>query len=215
MPVLPPLIAAGRPGTAGSAMMKYLKIAVTTMIATLVATAPAYPFGLGGVTRHPQVDIEASFLKEKRRTVAPFAHVMFCVNAPGECAASAGPDTVDLTYIRRRQLVAVNREVNRQIVPVNDSSDDTWSLAPKAGDCEDYAITKRHDLIARGWPAAALRLAVAYTAWGEGHLVLVVRTTKGDLVLDNLTGAVRHWNKAGLRWQMIQSSENPRVWYTL
>jgi predicted transglutaminase-like cysteine proteinase len=196
-------------------MMKLIKTAVATMIATIVATTPAYSFGLGDVTRHLQPDIEASFLKEKRRTIAPFAHVMFCVKSPNECATSTGPDTVELSYVRRRELVAVNRGVNREIVPVNDSGNDTWSLAPKAGDCEDFAITKRHDLISRGWPAAALRLAVAYTSWGEGHLVLVVRTTKGDLVLDNLTGAVRRWNKSGLRWQMIQSSENPRIWYTL
>jgi predicted transglutaminase-like cysteine proteinase len=109
----------------------------------------------------------------------------------------------------------VNREINHDIIPVNDSGNDTWSLAPREGDCEDYAITKRHALIARGWPASVLRLAVARTAWGEGHLVLVVRTDKGDLVLDNLTGAVRSWRKTGLHWEMIQASNDPRIWHKL
>ena len=96
---------------------------------------------------------------------------------------------------------------------MNDRGADQWQVAPAAGDCEDYALTKRHMLIRSGWPASSLRLAVARTPWGEGHMVLVVRTSKGDLVLDNLTGSVRQWSKTGLRWEMIQSSRNPRNWF--
>jgi predicted transglutaminase-like cysteine proteinase len=196
-------------------MKKLLRFAVATLVSSLMMTAPAFPFGLGGVTRDAERPAASLFLKEGRRSVAPFAHVMFCTRAPAECAVSSGPDTVELTPAKKRELIAVNQRINHQISPVNDSGDDVWSLAPKAGDCEDYAITKRHALIEQGWPASALRLAIAYTSWGEGHLVLVVRTSKGDMVLDNLTGAVRSWRKSGLRWQMIQASGNPRIWYRL
>lgn len=122
---------------------------------------------------------------------------------------------VHLTSAKRGELAEVSQMINRQIIPQNDGDDDEWSLAPDAGDCEDYAITKRHELIKRGWPAAALRLATGRTSWGEGHLVLVVRTDAGDLVLNNLTGTVVDWRSAGLRWEMIQSSENPRQWYNI
>lgn len=86
---------------------------------------------------------------------------------------------------------------------------------PVSGDCEDYAITKRHKLIAQGWPIRSLRLAVARTAWGEGHAVLVVKTSDGDLVLDNLTSAIKPFQKSGLRFLKIQSEDNPRMWFAL
>lgn len=197
-------------------MIKHcLKIVAATLVSSVLLGGPAYPFGLGGATRDVERPDLSLFLKEGGRSLAPFAHVLFCTRAPAECAESNGPDMVELTPAKRRELIAVNLRINRQISPVNDSGNDVWTLAPKAGDCEDYAITKRHALIEQGWPASALRLAVAYTSWGEGHLVLVVRTSKGDMVLDNLTGAVRRWNRSGLRWQMIQASGNPRIWYHL
>ena len=196
-------------------MKTLLKIAFAVLISSIMAIEPAYSFGLGGVTRNSEKSIDALYIKEKRRSIAPFAHVMFCVRSPAECAESNGPDTVELTREKKRELIAINRQVNQQIAPRNDAGDDVWALAPQSGDCEDYAITKRHALIQQGWPAASLRLAIAYTSWGEGHLVLVVRTSKGDMVLDNLTGAVRNWRKTGFRWQMIQAAGNPRIWYRL
>ncbi len=47
---------------------------------------------------------------------------------------------------------------------------------------------------ALGWPPSVFRLAVGKTSWGETHLVLVVRTDKGDLVLDSLDGRIRSWD---------------------
>jgi predicted transglutaminase-like cysteine proteinase len=199
-------------------MRKFARIvAATLMMLPLVSTGPAQAFSLGGVTRAPERNTGALFIREKNRSIEPFAHVLFCTKTPSECADSTGPASVDLTRAKKRELLEVNRHVNTQINPRNDAATaiggDEWTLAPQAGDCEDYAITKRHALIARGWPAAALRLAVAQTSWGEGHLVLIVRTSKGDMVLDNMTNAVRNWRKSGLRWNMIQATGNPRVWY--
>lgn len=196
-------------------MTTLLKIVATAVLAISFIPDSAFAFGLGGVTRVPKPELNALYLKEGGRVTAPFAHVVFCVHQPADCSASNGPDAIDLTSDKRRELVSVNSEINHDILPVNDSGNDTWSLAPREGDCEDFAITKRHALIAHGWPASALRLAVAHTAWGEGHLVLVVRTNKGDLVLDNLTGAVRNWRKTGLQWDMIQASNDPRIWHKL
>ncbi len=45
--------------------------------------------------------------------------------------------------------------------------------------------------------------------------MLVVRTSEGDLVLDNRTGAVRSWARTGLQWVKIQSAENPKAWLAL
>jgi predicted transglutaminase-like cysteine proteinase len=80
------------------------------------------------------------------------------------------------------------------IRPAGEAGDrDRWEADVAAGDCEDYALTKRRKLIALGWSARALRIAVARTASVEGHAVLVVATSQGDLVLDNCTMAVRGW----------------------
>jgi len=158
----------------------------------------------------------SSYIAEQTRTTEPFSHVLFCKSYPSECAGTGGPMTVELTSAKQAELASVNRSVNAQITPRNDrSGDDVWTLSPRSGDCEDYAVTKRHILISRGWPSSALRLAIGYTRSGEGHLVLAVRTSDGDMILDNETNAIRNWQHAGLNWQEIQSSQSPRVWYKI
>jgi hypothetical protein len=85
-------------------------------------------------------------------------------------------------------------------------------ISPASGDCNDYAVTKRHELIKRGWPGQSLLLAEVVTRWGEHHLVLVVRTEGADLVLDSLSPQIRAWSTTGYRWVRIQSPENPVYW---
>src|ERR1700675_1805582 len=76
-----------------------------------------------------------------------------------------------------------------------------------------YAVTKRHELIEKGLPSKALRLAVVRTASGIGHLVLVVVTTKGDIVMDDLTEALRPWQSTDYQWLKIQSAADARFWH--
>lgn len=157
-----------------------------------------------------------AFIPVAQRTVEPFSHVLFCKQYSGECNSSGGPEKIELTAARKAELATVNRAINSEIISQNESGgDDVWKLSPSAGDCEDYAVTKRHRLIEQGWPASTLRLAIGYTRKGEGHLVLVVGTTDGDVVLDNETNAIRNWEDAGLSWREVQSAKNPRVWYTI
>src|SRR5262249_14849769 len=90
-----------------------------------------------------------------------------------------------------------------------------WIISPRAGDCNDYAVTKRHELLARGWPSRALLLSEVVTTWGEHHLVVVVSAEKGDFVLDNLNNDVRPVTLAGYRWVRAQSPDNPKFWSTV
>ena len=87
-----------------------------------------------------------------------------------------------------------------------------WLINPKSGDCNDYAVSKRHELLARGWPSRTLLLAEVVTTWGEHHLILVVRTGDGDFVLDNISPSVRLWLKVPYRWVRVQSPLNPKLW---
>lgn len=54
------------------------------------------------------------------------------------------------------------------------------------------------------------RIAATRTESGIGHAVLVVTTSKGDLVFDKRTNIVKPWFATGLRWLQIQSPDNPR-----
>lgn len=152
---------------------------------------------------------------------APFAHTLFCLKYPGECRVRklhfrGGP--IELTAERRKDLVRINAEVNRSIIATRMNepvAQEQWLISPKEGDCNDYAVTKRHKLIAKGWPARALLLAEVVTTWGEHHLVLVVRTRQGDLVADNLNANLRNWTKAPYEWVRVESPVNPLFWSKL
>ena len=87
-----------------------------------------------------------------------------------------------------------------------------WLISPSAGDCKDYAITKRHELLARGWPSRALLLSEVVIPSGEHHLVLIVRTKNVDLVLDNLNGDIQSVANRQYHWVRIQSPQNPKFW---
>jgi len=80
-----------------------------------------------------------------------------------------------------------------------------WLINPTSGDCNDYAVSNRFELRKRSWPARALLLPEVATDWGEHHLILVVRTLGGDLVLDNLTPQIRPWTPARYRWVRMQT----------
>lgn len=148
----------------------------------------------------------------------PIAHSMFCLRYPSDCKVRkfvfrGGP--IELTAQRRAQLVRINAEVNHAIIPqpnLEGLAGEKWLISPKAGDCNDYAVTKRHKLLALGWPERALLLSEVVTSWGEHHLVLVVRTREGDFVADNLNASIRSWSKTPYEWVRIQSPGNPTFW---
>ena len=118
----------------------------------------------------------------------------------------------------KEQITEINRTVNRKIAPkpyVGTASFDSWRIAPEAGDCNDYAITKRSLLRQQGWPPERLLLAEVQIPSGEHHLVLVVRLDDEDVVLDNLSWNIRTWSRTPYRWVRVQSPTNGQIWSTL
>lgn len=155
-------------------------------------------------------------MREGGYALAPFSFAKFCVDYPEECRADSGPSRVTLNGLRMAQLVEINHAVNAAIRPERDTSTfHYWRLDADAGDCNDYAVQKRHELLSLGWPAAAVALTVAKTGWGEGHLVVTVRTDQGDLVLDNLRSSIVPWRRTGYQFIMRQSGANPQFWVAL
>jgi len=120
-----------------------------------------------------------------------------------------------MTAKRWTDLREVNARVNRSIRPERNTGGlaaERWVIAPHAGDCNDYAVTKRHELLAQGWPSRSLLLAEVVTNWGEHHLVVVVRTGEGDFVLDNMTAAIQSWSRTPYQWVRVQSPRDPKWW---
>ncbi len=147
--------------------------------------------------------------------------------SPADQAAPEGPDPTASTLRYSPGLVARLNEINRQVnhaikaetdmasLGVADHWDEPLEEGRNVGDCEDYVLEKRHALIAAGFPAEALSIAVVQTRRGEDHAVLVVDTDGGDLVLDNLSPWVTPWNAVGYRWLMRQAPGQPLNWVTV
>jgi predicted transglutaminase-like cysteine proteinase len=190
-------------------MGKYFLAVVTGISISAIATS-ALAVGPAGLARPT---LSPMNIVVKKATLAPLAYVKFCVDNKADCEQGHGEASVDLTPELRRELRQVNFQINRAIVPVNDvAGEDSWQADVASGDCEDYVLTKRKRLIELGWSPNALRIAVTYTPENTGHAVLVVSTSKGDLVLDNRHNAVLDWRDTDLRWIKIQSPDNPLKW---
>lgn len=151
-------------------------------------------------------------LVERGYTLAPMGFIRFCMQYASDCSAAAA-EPMALTTERQEQMQSVNLSVNRRISPKADApGQDIWSLNVSAGDCDDYAAQKRHELIALGWPQGALLFAAVWTSRGEAHLVLVVRTDRGDFILDNLRSQILHTAESNYRWEKMQSARSPLYW---
>ncbi|MEX3011324.1 transglutaminase-like cysteine peptidase [Hoeflea sp. TYP-13] len=155
----------------------------------------------------------------ERSVAAPKAFYEFCNKHPNQCQVSGkvGP-AMPMDRGRWKQLRSVNRQVNRSVREVTDKASwgkaDVWSIVSpgQSGDCEDFALTKRKQLIAMGWSSSVLLVSVVRTRRGEGHAVLTVRTSDGYLVLDNKTPFIRKARSTGYRFFTMQSPDNPRSW---
>jgi len=183
-----------------------------------IAAAAVLSDGAGARSGPPHNPAVPASLVETSPSLAPFQHVRFCLRYPADCKSNqAEDDRIVLTPETSELLERVNRTVNAAIIPAQKSSgeelQEVWAIAPYTGDCNDYAVTKRHELLRSGLPAKALRLAVVKTSSGSGHLVLFVATTKGDLVLDSLAETIVPWQSTNYQWMKIQSASDARIWH--
>jgi predicted transglutaminase-like cysteine proteinase len=153
-------------------------------------------------------------------TLPPFGFVKFCEREPDQCRQGPLEEArLEATPARLGELDTINRSVNRAIEPATDlevyGQTEYWTLPTSKGDCEDYALLKRHLLMQRKWPASALLMTVVRDEKGEGHAVLTVRTAQGDFVLDNKTDEIRAWQAVHYTFVMRQSYIDPKVWLSL
>jgi len=142
----------------------------------------------------------------------------FCRNYKSECEVqSNAPRKLALTPELWNKLIDVNRWVNAHIKPLPDvqhfGRPNKWNFAEDGkGDCKDYVLVKRRMLMESALPREALLIAAVWTPRNKGHAVLIVRTDKGDYVLDSLLSKITLWKDTPYEYVMRQSQSNPNAW---
>jgi len=190
---------------------------LSRLVGSLVAA-----FLISGAAGAEQARLSA-YAEAGEDTAAPIGWHLFCLerSSRADCVAPVLKAAVaDLDERRWRELLAVNARVNREIEPITDM--DHWGVAEKwsyptdgKGDCEDYVLEKRRRLMAAGFPRQTLLITVVRDRKGDGHAVLMVRTDRGDFILDNQEPKVLLWTETGYRYIKRQSQESPNRWVSL
>jgi predicted transglutaminase-like cysteine proteinase len=140
-------------------------------------------------------------------TLGPSGFYRMCLDNPTECRRVTQTRILSVDEVRE-----INTSVNTSIRPkIESPGSDDWRVEPTSGDCEDYAITKRRLLIARGIGSANARIAVGKLKSGD-HAVLLVTLRGQTYVLDNLTDAIWSAEQSTMKITSIQSINNPRMW---
>ncbi len=192
------------------------RLALTCVIASSTAV-------LAGQTLAQKVASvpSASELVASTRQAKPIpAWAEFCKRYPTECTVDASqPAIIPLTALTWNTILEVNRRVNRSVKSLPDRDHwgvaDRWDLAEDGfGDCEDFQLLKRKLLAEAGLPRRAMRMTVVIDDRDEGHAVLMIRTDRGDFILDNKTSAVLPWSKTGYTF-VKREGQDGTAWVSL
>lgn len=190
----------------------YIAAAVAIGMAAFVIAMPAHA---------DQVDFtNPAFAPTGGLTSIPVGASEFCKTNRSDCPANPnGVEAMSLTEARWAELVQVNNAVNAAVVAVTDEDyykvAEYWAYPDGYGDCEDFALAKRKALVESGWSPSTLMIAVVREPKGTGHAVLMVRTDRGDLVLDNLDGRILVWNETPYQYLKRQSQADAAQWVDL
>jgi predicted transglutaminase-like cysteine proteinase len=184
----------------------------TAFLALLLA-APLS--GLAGTAKAAQ-----PFMQTGGRTTQPVGHYEFCRREPVECR-QATPKRAPIQLTRKlwAAMVDVNNKVNTMLAPETDmqiwGKEEVWSYPDRVGDCEDYVLEKRRELMQMGVPAGSVLITVVRQPNGDGHAVLTVHTSNGDYVLDNLEPRILAWQDTEYTFLKRQSERNSGAWVAI
>lgn len=176
----------------------------------MAATMPAMAID----ARRPSADI----IPIRAEVTAPPGAQGICAMYDWACAKTNRTILVDDALMQT--VRAVNSRANRSIRPISDFNQyrvmERWSLpTARGGDCEDYALYKKRELIRAGIPAEQLLIAVVLDRKRQPHAVLILRTGKQDLVLDNMNSRILPWQKTGYTFLRLQNPRQPSGWVSV
>lgn len=195
---------------------------------TLILSAPVAQAGFfdNGVP-------ESDWMVESEVVTAPKGYRTMCQTQPALCepdkasqqmvkvpaSFTTGQSTEEAKQEMWEKLVDVNDSINWKISPASDKdifgTPDVWTMPRRYGDCEDYAIAKKWELLRLGFKPEQLLYAVVEGKLSPYHAVLVVRTEWGTYVLDNMEKDVLPWRETGYTWVIRQSTQDPSKWVKL
>lgn len=186
-------------GTIGKAAIALLALGASALSGIFAAEAASRYMRTGAVTSQP------------------IGHYQFCQTNRDECSVmSSNATPARVTDFGWSVIKEVNAEVNRRILPMTDQDiygrDEVWAYPTDVGDCEDFVLEKRRELLKRGFTAANLLITVVRKPDDEGHAVLTVRTMDGDFILDNLDEGVRLWSETPYRFMKRQADYDSGRW---
>jgi predicted transglutaminase-like cysteine proteinase len=190
-------------------------------LAMLAVPAMAATFSEAATVVKPIDFTNAGFVQTTGPTSVPYAAVELCHRIASACpSGEIVQPAVHLTTTLWRQLLSVNSFYNTTIIPKTDMEQyhvaDFWTYPDSGyGDCEDYQLAKQRQLVRQGWPQSDLLMAVVRDHDNQGHAVLIVRTDRGDLVLDNEDSLIRLWSDTSYTYLKRQSQVDASEWVGL
>lgn len=189
-----------------------MKYGVLAVISLAISSVPCEAGLLGRSFAGLGLPAPSAVMQETRAQPTPLGYLSFCSTYSSQCTSRGTHERIALTPETWRTIRRINAEVNARIRPDATKGAYDWSLEATSGNCNDYAVQKRKALIDLGLPASALSLSVVLTRRGGGHLVLTVRTDRGDYVLDNLRQTIVGWERSGYSFNRVQSFDDPDAW---
>lgn len=170
---------------------------------------------VGLAAPQPAQASNAPFLSTKGRVAPPSGAQSLCKAYHWACATarSGGAVTAGQMQIVRE----INTRINRRYREIGDRQQygvtERWAMpTSRGGDCEDFALAKKRELIRYGIDPQRLLIATALDRRRGAHAVLIFRSDQGDLVLDNLTNRILNWQKTGYIFMRMQDPNRPSQW---
>lgn len=167
--------------------------------------------GLGGAP----VQAGSGFMVPQRISPPPSGARSLCGTYSWACAgdrqARLAPRAA-FDVVRR-----VNLAINARFDEISDARQyrqtEYWALPTRrGGDCEDFALAKKQALMKAGVAPSQLLIATALDKKRRAHAVLIYRSERGDLVLDNQTDRILAWDRTGYVFLRMQDPANPARW---
>jgi predicted transglutaminase-like cysteine proteinase len=192
-----------------SARLSLAAIAVGAFMAEAAVSAHAVPLARAA---------RPIFTAVVENAKPPHGWAEFCARYAPECDVKPStPRDVALNPEIWEKIMSANKWVNQHIKPTTDMKHwgkvNKWYYAEDGrGDCKDYVLVKRKKLMEAGLPREALLITIVWTKQNQGHAVLIVRTDKGDFILDNLSSKVVLWSDTNYDFVKRQSQSDPNAW---
>ncbi len=123
------------------------------------------------------------------KAFAPPAFASFCVREPRLCNTGGGKKAVVLAPEKISELKQINSSVNASIRERSDRAnvgkEDDWRVPTAYGDCEDFAILKKRELLKRGCRPRLCYLRLRATA---GRATRFSRSARAKVTSCSTTG---------------------------